>query len=126
MNTPSLVRFFLLVTFYCLPLRAGLEPDRDIPKSNFTIGSATETVHDYYISHGGDREMIIIATFYGQVDDIQKHPDEYRTLLGSSVVGDHRSEWAWFVTFTHPHEGNSTVRYRLRENGEISPLVYGG
>ena len=107
---------FALVLLLAISSHGGLEPDREIPVPKQSVVQAIKLVQDYYDKHKGDSEKIIISVFYGRPDELQK-------ILGNNFVLGDESEPSWFVTFTHPKKGNSTVVYRLRSNGEIYPLI---
>ena len=108
---------FALALLLAVSLHGGTEaPNREIPVPKQPVVEAVKLVQDYYGRHGGDSEKIIISVFYGR-------PDELRTVLGNNSVRGDESESSWFVTYTHPKKGNSTVVYRLRSNGEIYPLI---
>jgi len=108
---------FALVLLLAISSRGGIEmPNREIPIPKQPVVEAIKLVQDYYAKHGGDSEKIIISVFYGR-------PDELKKVLGNNFVRGDESEPSWFITYTHPKKGNSTVVYRLRSNGEIYPLI---
>jgi len=107
----------VLTLFLAVSLHGGIEsPNREIPVPKQSVVEAVKLVQDYYDKHGGDSEKIVISVFYGRPDQLQC------VLGGNSVLGD-ESESSWFVIYTHPKKGNSTVVYRLRSNGEIYLLI---
>jgi hypothetical protein len=109
----------LLALALCLTVssQGGMEmPNREIPVPKQSVVEAIKLVQDYYDKHGGDPEKIIISVVYGR-------PDELRTVLGNNFVRGNEPESSWFVTYTHPKKGDSTIIYRLRTNGEIYPLI---
>jgi len=96
--------------------RCGLEGDRNIPISKYTAAQAIEKVSKYYQDSKADPERFIISVVYGR-------PDRLRPWLGNNFVPGDNEEWSWFVTYTHPQKRESTIMYRLRENGEIYSLI---
>ena len=108
---------FALTLFLTNSSHGGMEmPNREIPVPKQSIVEAINLVQVYYGQHGGDPEKIIISVFYG-------HPKELRKELGNNFVYGDELESSWFVTYTHPKKGDSTVVYRLRSNGEIYSLI---
>jgi hypothetical protein len=108
---------FALFLLLAISSHGALEmPNREIPIPKQPVVEAIKLVQDYYSKHAGDSEKIITSVFYGR-------PDALKDVLGNNFVRGDESEPSWFISYTHPKKGNSTVVYRLRSNGEIYPLI---
>ncbi|MDQ6633012.1 MAG: hypothetical protein M3Y82_14855 [Verrucomicrobiota bacterium] len=95
--------------------QAGTAPDRDIPIPKFTASEAIEKLAVHYKKFNQDPERFVVSVIYGR-------PDQMKDFLRGGVGLD-KQEWSWFVTYTHPRKGESSVTYRLRSNGEIYPVI---
>ncbi|HTS17837.1 MAG TPA: hypothetical protein VMP11_09710 [Verrucomicrobiae bacterium] len=96
--------------------QSALEGDRTIPLPKYSPAQAIEKVSKYYRDDNGDPECFVISVRYGR-------PDLMGPCLGSNSVRGDWQEWSWFVTFAHPRKPYSEIVYRLRDNGEIYPLI---
>lgn len=116
MNKALVFLFAATILLNPITARSGSEPDRAIPIPKCTAQQAIEKVSKYYHKSKGDPERFIISVVYGR-------PDKLRSTLGNNSVRGDEQEWSWFVTYTHPRKGDSTTVYRLRDNGDIYPLI---
>ena len=106
----------LAVAVMTAPVRAAKEADRDIPSPHYTAAEAIERVTRYYRETHGDEGKFVMFAVYGR-------PDKLFYILQGNAVRGNESEWSWFIAFTHPRKGDSLVVFRLRDNGEIYPLI---
>jgi hypothetical protein len=113
----KLTLFILLIILQSQGARSVTEGDRLIPIPKYTAVQAIERVSKYYQDSKGDSERFVIAVAYGR-------PDMMGPCLGNNYVRGNWQEWSWFVTYTHPRKGESTIVYRLRDNGEVYPLIH--
>jgi hypothetical protein len=104
------------VAVMTVQVRAAKEADRDIPNPHYTAAEAVERVSRYYRERYGDDGKFVLFAVYGR-------PDKLFYILQNNAVRGNESEWSWFVAFTHPRKGDSTIVFRLRDNGDIYPLI---
>jgi cation transport ATPase len=92
--------------------------------SKYTAEQAIERVAKYYHEQDKyyqerdlDKGPVHISAVYGRAD-------EFRFSQWVYFVERNEKEPSWFVIYTHPGEEEPMNIYRLRENGEVYPLLH--